>query len=159
LAARYRIGPGVIEHVVAQVVIRRAGESTAAATDAGAELDEVAAQHIATRLAHVAHHVTRRARFEQVALPEDVIDSIREFIARSNYRKPVYEQWGFDAKMSSSRGLTALFYGPPGTGKSMVAGLIARELGLELYRVDLARVVSKWIGETEKNLAEVFDAA
>jgi SpoVK/Ycf46/Vps4 family AAA+-type ATPase len=61
--------------------------------------------------------------------------------------------------MSSSRGLTALFYGPPGTGKSMVAGLIARELGLELYRVDLARVVSKWIGETEKNLAEVFDAA
>ena len=61
--------------------------------------------------------------------------------------------------MTTSRGLSALFYGPPGTGKSMVAGLIARELGLELYRVDLARVVSKWIGETEKNLAEVFDAA
>jgi SpoVK/Ycf46/Vps4 family AAA+-type ATPase len=61
--------------------------------------------------------------------------------------------------MSTSRGLTALFYGPPGTGKSMVAGLVARELGLDLYRVDLARIVSKWIGETEKNLAEVFDAA
>jgi SpoVK/Ycf46/Vps4 family AAA+-type ATPase len=61
--------------------------------------------------------------------------------------------------MTTSRGLSALFYGPPGTGKSMVAGLIARELGLELYRVDLSRVVSKWVGETEKNLAEVFDAA
>jgi SpoVK/Ycf46/Vps4 family AAA+-type ATPase len=71
----------------------------------------------------------------------------------------VFEDWGFDAKLTSARGLTALFYGPPGTGKSMVAGLIARELGLELYRIDLSRVVSKWLGETEKNLAEVFDAA
>jgi len=159
LAARYRIGPGVIEHVIAQVVARRANEDGAPDRDDGADLDQVAAQHIATRLSHVAVHVARRARFEQVALPEDVIDSIREFIARSSHRKTVYERWGFDAKMTSARGLSALFYGPPGTGKSMVAGLIARELGLELYRVDLARVVSKWIGETEKNLAEVFDAA
>jgi SpoVK/Ycf46/Vps4 family AAA+-type ATPase len=84
---------------------------------------------------------------------------VREFIARIRHRKTVYERWGFDSKMTTSRGLTALFYGPPGTGKSMVAGLIARELGLDLYRIDLARIVSKWIGETEKNLAEVFDAA
>jgi len=159
LAARYRIGPGIIEQVIGHVVARNAVAGDQAAGDAGSKLDEVAAQHIATRLAHVAQHVRRRARFEQVALPEDVIDSIREFIARCNHRKTVYEQWGFDAIVSSARGLTALFYGPPGTGKSMVAGLIARELGLELYRVDLARVVSKWIGETEKNLAEVFDAA
>jgi SpoVK/Ycf46/Vps4 family AAA+-type ATPase len=61
--------------------------------------------------------------------------------------------------MSTARGLVALFYGPPGTGKTMVAGLIARELGLELYRIDLAKVMSKWVGETEKNLGEVFDAA
>jgi SpoVK/Ycf46/Vps4 family AAA+-type ATPase len=75
------------------------------------------------------------------------------------HRRTVYDTWGFDARMSTSRGLTALFYGPPGTGKSMVGGLIARELALDLYRVDLARITSKWIGETEKNLAEVFDAA
>ena len=56
-------------------------------------------------------------------------------------------------------GLSALFSGPPGTGKTMVAGLIARELTLELYQIDLSRVVSKYVGETEKNLAEVFDAA
>jgi SpoVK/Ycf46/Vps4 family AAA+-type ATPase len=61
--------------------------------------------------------------------------------------------------MTTARGLTALFYGPPGTGKTMVAGVIAQELGLDMYRVDLARIVSKWVGETEKNLAEVFDAA
>jgi|GEM_PF-307211 len=162
LAARYRVGPGVISHVIQQAVARQLHEGTTAegeAADAGPMLEEVARQHIATRLAHIATHVTRLAKWEQVALPDDVHDSIREFIGRISHRKTVYEKWGFDAKMSTSRGLTALFYGPPGTGKSMVAGLIARELGLDLYRVDLARIVSKWIGETEKNLAEIFDAA
>jgi len=159
LAARYRVGPGVIEQVIAQVVSRRNHEGVSPDDDAGPQLEEVSAQHIATRLSHIATHVRRLARWEQVALPDDVIDSIREFVARISHRKTVYEKWGFDAKMTTSRGLTALFYGPPGTGKSMVAGLIARELGLDLYRIDLARIVSKWIGETEKNLAEVFDAA
>ncbi len=163
LAARYRVGPGVISHVIEQAVIRRGHEPAAGndnqLEDSGPMLEEVARQHIATRLAHIATHVTRLAKWEQVALPDDVHDSIREFIARIRHRKTVYEKWGFDDKMSTSRGLTALFYGPPGTGKSMVAGLVARELGLDLYRVDLARIVSKWIGETEKNLSEVFDAA
>ena len=99
-----------------------------------------------------ANRVTRLARWEQVALPDDMTDSIREFIGRVVHRRTVYEKWGFADKMASSRGLTALFYGQPGTGKTMVAGLIARELGLDLYRVDLANVTSKWIGETEKNL-------
>jgi hypothetical protein len=148
IAARWRIAPGQIEHVIEQVVSR-----------GGGSIDEAARQHIATRLAHVATPVRRLAAWEQVALADDMIDSIREFIGRAAHRKTVLDDWGFDAKLTSARGLTALFYGPPGTGKSMVAGLIARELGLELYRVDLSRVVSKWIGETEKNLAEVFDAA
>ena len=166
LAARYRVGPGIIEHVISQVVARRSHEAPGARghdgdedDDAAPLLEEVARQHIAGRLTHIATHVKRLAKWEQVSLPDDCIDSVREFIARIRHRKTVYERWGFDEKMSTSRGLTALFYGPPGTGKSMVAGLIARELGLDLYRIDLARIVSKWIGETEKNLAEVFDAA
>ncbi|MBK7534418.1 MAG: ATP-binding protein [Myxococcales bacterium] len=61
--------------------------------------------------------------------------------------------------MATSRGLTALFSGPPGTGKTLVAGVIARELGLDLYQVDLSKMMSKWIGETERNLASIFDAA
>ncbi|NVB82921.1 MAG: AAA family ATPase [Kofleriaceae bacterium] len=155
LAARWRIGPGVIEQVIAQVVAQR----DVAADDIADALDIVARQHVATRLEHIATPQRRLARWEDVALPEDAIDSIRDFIARIAHRRTVYEQWGFESKIASARGLTALFYGPPGTGKSMVAGLIARELGLELYRIDLARIVSKWIGETEKHLAEVFDAA
>jgi len=61
--------------------------------------------------------------------------------------------------LATSRGLTALFSGPPGTGKTLVAGVIARELGLDLYQVDLSKLMSKWLGETERNLAAVFDAA
>jgi len=155
LAARWRVGPGVLSKVIEQVAMR----STPADQDATAALDDVARQHIATRLDHVAQPMRRLARWEDVALPDDVVDSIREFIARVAHRRTVFEQWNFETKMASARGLTALFYGPPGTGKSMVAGLIARELGLELYRIDLASVVSKWIGETEKHLAEIFDAA
>jgi SpoVK/Ycf46/Vps4 family AAA+-type ATPase len=75
------------------------------------------------------------------------------------HRKRVYETWGFDKSMTSSRGITALFAGTPGTGKTMVAGVIARELGLDVYRVDVSRITSKWIGETEKNLGSLFDAA
>jgi ATPase family associated with various cellular activities (AAA) len=154
LAARFRIGPGTIEAVIAA----GKGRLDDPEEDATYELDLAARQHIQTRMSTVAQRITRLAEWHQVALPDDVHDSIREFIGRVRHRRTVYDTWGFDARMSTSRGLTALFYGPPGTGKSMVAGLIARELALDLYRVDLARITSKWIGETEKNLAEVFDA-
>ncbi|HEY0985994.1 MAG TPA: ATP-binding protein, partial [Kofleriaceae bacterium] len=154
LASRYRIGPGIIRSVVADVATREPNR-----LDATAVLDDQVRQHVAKRLDHVARRVERMAQWEELALPDELIDSLREFIGRARYRRTVYERWGYDAKMTSSRGLTALFYGPPGTGKTMVAGVIAQELGLDMYRVDLARVVSKWVGETEKNLAEVFDAA
>src|SRR6185312_16221102 len=84
---------------------------------------------------------------------------IIEMIARVRHRHTVLDRWGFRRKLSKGLGLAALFSGAPGTGKTMVASLIARELGQELYQVDLSRMISKWIGETEKNLAKVFDAA
>ncbi|ACY18453.1 AAA ATPase central domain protein [Haliangium ochraceum DSM 14365] len=155
LASRFRIGPGTIEAVISSAAAHIDNPDE----DATEAFDRAARQHIQTRMSSVATYITKLADWHQVALPEDVHDSIREFIGRVRHRRTVYDNWGFDARMSTSRGLTALFYGPPGTGKSMVAGLIARELGLDLYRVDLARITSKWIGETEKNLAEVFDAA
>jgi SpoVK/Ycf46/Vps4 family AAA+-type ATPase len=71
----------------------------------------------------------------------------------------VYEQWGFGAKLSRGRGIVALFAGPSGTGKTMAAEVLAHRLDLDLYRIDLAGVISKFIGETEKNLKRVFDAA
>jgi len=74
-------------------------------------------------------------------------------------RSQVYESWGFGAQLPRGRGISALFSGPSGTGKTMAAEILANHLQLDLYRIDLAGVVSKYIGETEKNLRNVFDAA
>jgi SpoVK/Ycf46/Vps4 family AAA+-type ATPase len=103
--------------------------------------------------------ITWRQTWDDLVLPDDAVLEVREFIARIRHRRLVYESWGFGRKVAKGLGLSALFSGPPGTGKTMVAGLIAEELKLDLYQVDLSKVVSKWIGETEKNLAELFDAA
>jgi hypothetical protein len=153
LATRFRFGPGAIERVCDDVARRACAGAIAP------RIDEVARQHIAVRLGRVATRVDRLPDWNQVTLIDDMRDSVRELIGRARHQRTVFEDWGFDRRITSARGLTALFYGPPGTGKTLVAGLIARELGLELWRIDLARVMSKWLGETEKNLGEVFDAA
>ncbi|HYU82929.1 MAG TPA: ATP-binding protein, partial [Candidatus Polarisedimenticolia bacterium] len=99
------------------------------------------------------------ASWADIVLPEDISDTLLEITSRVRHRKIVFEQWGFTRSITSARGITALFQGSPGTGKTLVAGAIARDLGLELYRVDVSRITSKWIGETEKNLGALFDAA
>ena len=84
---------------------------------------------------------------------------LRELCRRSVGRRRVLDEWGFGRKLSRGRGVSALFAGPSGTGKTMAAEIIAVELGLDLYPIDLAGVVSKWIGETQKNLDRIFRAA
>ena len=158
LARRFRIGPGTMQRI-AREARARLGRAEPTAAEATQLVDDLARQHVATRIGNTAQRVTRLADWDHVALPEDMLDSLRELVGRARHARTVYEDWGYDARITTSRGLTALFYGPPGTGKTMVAGLMARELGLELYRVDLSKVMSKWVGETEKNLGEVFDAA
>jgi len=97
--------------------------------------------------------------WDDVVLPDEVVDSLVGIVDRVAFRNEVLGEWGFGRKIGKAYGLTILFSGQPGTGKSMVAGLIARELGLDLYVIDLSRIMSKWLGETEKNLARAFDAA
>ena len=75
------------------------------------------------------------------------------------YRNVVGEEWGFNEKTPYGRGLCALFYGSPGTGKTMAVQVMANELGLDLYRIDLSQLVSKYIGETEKNISDLFRRA
>jgi hypothetical protein len=157
LAARYRVGPGIIERVCAEV--SRQPERPADPSAWVRELDGAVRQHLENRLGTTTNRVTRLASWADIVLPEDILDSLLELTARVRHRKQVYESWGFDRSMTTSRGITALFSGSPGTGKTMVAGVIARDLGLDLYRVDVSRITSKWIGETEKNLGSLFDAA
>jgi len=111
------------------------------------------------RLGRFATRVEVKQTWDDLVIEEDQGLSIGELIARIRQRRTVYERWGFAAKVGKGLGVAALFSGPPGTGKTMVAALIARELELELYQVDMAKITSKFIGETEKQLAEMFDAA
>lgn len=112
------------------------------------------------QLSRYAQRVEAVRGMSDLVLPHEQLATVRELIARVRHRNCVYEQWGFERKLGS-RGLAtaALFYGPPGTGKTLAASVIAHELKMDLYQVDLGRVVSKWIGETEKNLGALFDAA
>jgi predicted nucleic acid-binding protein len=98
-------------------------------------------------------------QWDELILPDDSREELTELVDRVKYRRQVIDDWGFGAKVAKGLGVSALFHGPPGTGKTMAAGLVANELGLDLYQIDVSRLVSKYIGETEKNLARVFDAA
>jgi hypothetical protein len=97
--------------------------------------------------------------WDDIILAPDPLEQLHEMAAQVEHRHLVYETWGFDRKLAASKGLMALFAGPAGTGKTMAADVIAGALGLDLYKIDLSGVVSKYIGETEKNLASVFDEA
>ncbi|NLE99548.1 MAG: ATP-binding protein [Anaerolineales bacterium] len=111
------------------------------------------------RLAHLARKITPRYSWADIILPADQLAILRELVAAVRGRPTVLEGWGVGRKLAASDGLTALFAGPPGTGKTMAAEIIAGELKLDLYKIDLSTVVSKYIGETEKNLERIFSEA
>jgi len=100
-----------------------------------------------------------KATWNDIVLPDSAEKQLRQIVSQVRYRTLVYDQWGYRDKMNRGLGINALFIGESGTGKTMAAEVLANELGLHLYRIDLSGVVSKYIGETEKNLRRVFDAA
>jgi hypothetical protein len=111
------------------------------------------------RLDSLAQRIEPAATWDDLVLPDAQLSLIREIAAQVRRRATVYEKWGFASKGSRGLGVSALFAGASGTGKTMAAEVLAGELRLDLYRIDLSSVVSKYIGETEKNLRRVFDAA
>ena len=120
---------------------------------------DVVRTRLAHRLTSLASVVRTTLEWSDVILPDEVLAPVFEFLNYAAHRAKIFADWGFDRKLPYGRGLSALFAGPPGTGKTMICSLLAKELGLELYRIDLSQVVNKYIGETEKNLGRVFDEA
>ncbi len=111
------------------------------------------------RLDDLAQRIDAKATWDDLILPEAQRLILRDVAAHVRQRYTVYEKWGFAGQGSRGLGIGALFAGTSGTGKTMAAEVLARELRLDLYRIDLSAVVSKYIGESEKNLRRVFDAA
>ena len=111
------------------------------------------------RLDDLAQRIEPAAHWDDLVLPEPQKATLRQIAVHVKHRLAVYDGWGFAAKGARGLGISALFAGESGTGKTMAAEVLANELHLDLYRIDLAAVVSKYIGETEKNLKRIFDAA
>ena len=110
-------------------------------------------------LAGLAQKLAPRFGWSDIILPANQIDILREIVATVRGRPVVLDDWGLARKLVPSRGVAVLFAGPPGTGKTMAAEVVARELELDLYKIDLSTLVSKYIGETEKNLERIFHEA
>ena len=111
------------------------------------------------KLDDLAQRLEPVAGWDDIVLPAAQLEILREVAAHVRGRQRVYDDWGFARKSLRGLGVSALFEGVSGTGKTMAAEVLALELDLDLYRIDLSQVVSKYIGETEKNLRRVFDAA
>jgi len=108
------------------------------------------------RLTALARKIQPRYTWADIVLPRDQMAQLHEICSHVKYHHIVYGDWNFDRKLSLGKGLNVLFAGPSGTGKTMASEIIAGELGLDLYKIDLSAIVSKYIGETEKNLNRIF---
>ncbi|MDB4955940.1 MAG: ATPase central domain protein [Myxococcales bacterium] len=157
LASLYRVGAGAIARLAttARLEARVRGSNVATTEDVARGVRNEFASDLGT----VAQRINVSQTWDDLVLPPDLLRTLREIGNQLRHRSTVLGRWGFARKLGKGVGTIALFSGQPGTGKSMAAGLIARDLGLDLYQIDLSRVMSKWIGETEKNLARAFDAA
>jgi hypothetical protein len=124
-----------------------------------ASLDEICRHTTRLRMQGLAERIRPVARLEQVILPPESKAHLEQIVLHARHRLTVYDDWGYRQRLSRGLGISALFAGESGTGKTMAAEAIAHTLGLDLYRIDLSGVVSKYIGETEKNLRRVFEEA
>ena len=97
--------------------------------------------------------------WDDMIVEDEVHKNLRYIVDRILYRNVVGQKWGYDDILKYGKGVCALFYGPPGTGKTMAARVLANELGIDLYRIDLSRMVSKYVGETQKNITQLFERA
>jgi SpoVK/Ycf46/Vps4 family AAA+-type ATPase len=158
LAAQFRLTPGQIRAAVALARNRCLMETQPSAiTLAG--LAQACREQSNHKLRELAVKVEPHYGWSDLVLPEDKVAHLREICSEVRHQYRVLENWGFGKKLSHGKGLSVLFTGPSGTGKTMAAEVLAYDLGLDLYKVDLACVVSKYIGETEKNLSRIFAEA
>jgi hypothetical protein len=157
VAAKFRLSIGQI--VEAAEVSRLAAVAGGADVPSPEELDLGARQASSSRLGELAARLPPGFRWEDLVLPDRQLELLQSISAYLRHRDRVLSDWGYEKSVARTQGLKVLFAGESGTGKTMAAQVLAAQLGLEIFRVDLATIVSKYIGETEKNLDRIFGAA
>ena len=157
LVQQFDFGPEDIPQVVRGALVHQRSHQRASSFTA--DLWQASRAFTGAHLGALAERMKTGYDWDDIVLPDDVMQQVRELANQVASRALVYEHWGFGSRLPRGRGIAALFCGPSGTGKTMTAEILARHLNLDLYRIDLAGVVSKYIGETEKNLRSIFDAA
>jgi ATP-dependent 26S proteasome regulatory subunit len=158
IVQQFDLGPQGIPQSVNSAVARARRRGADAAITAE-DVWQACREQVGWKLGDLAQRLEPCYSWDDIVLPEDVFRQLREIADQVAARPRVYESWGFGARLPRGRGISALFSGPSGTGKTMAAEVLAKHLKIDLYRIDLAGVVSKYIGETEKNLRNVFEAA
>lgn len=156
LVAQFQLPPHVVRSAAAAVRRRLPHEDELDAAELAwqAGLDEAR-----IGMDELGRRIAPQAGWDDLVLHERQTSVLREIVAHVRQRATVHQEWGFAATLRRGLGVTAMFAGGSGTGKTLAAEVMAKELGLDLFVIDLSQVVSKYIGETEKNLRRVFDAA
>jgi AAA+ superfamily predicted ATPase len=157
LVSHFNLSPLAIQSISTQVLpqVRESPSSTSI----GTQIWTACLHYARPRLEELAQPIRTQVNWDDLVLPSKEKQILQTIVAQVRQRARVYEQWGFANKGQRGLGISALFAGGSGTGKTLAAEVLANELHLDLYRIDLSSVVSKYIGETEKNLRRIFDAA
>jgi SpoVK/Ycf46/Vps4 family AAA+-type ATPase len=159
LAARFKLSGGQIRDAVSTAQGFAASRGREKAVLSIEDLYRACRNRSSLKLNSLARKINPRRKWEELILAAPVKEQLEEICAFVRHKETVYSEWGFDKKLSLGKGLNILFAGPSGTGKTLAAEIIAGEVGLDLYKIDISGIVSKYIGETEKNLKKIFGEA
>lgn len=155
LAVKFEFTPGKIINSVKSARRNMIWEGKSSIDEK--ELTESCYKQLSHKLSDKAVKLNAKYTWEDLVMPAGQMELLKAACNQVKYKHKVYDKWGFSEKNHYGQGVSMMFYGPPGTGKTMTAQVIANELNMEIYKVDLSTVMSKYIGETEKNLSVIFD--
>lgn len=159
IASKYNLTAGQIKDIMSTASTFAIWRNSKNIVITQKDIEESCHLHSNQKLSQLAQRIRPRHGWDDIILPGDIKEKLRELVQMFKYRYVVYNDWGFDKKLSLGKGISALFYGEPGTGKTLACEIIARELGMDLYKIDISTIISKYIGETEKNLSKIFEQA
>jgi AAA+ superfamily predicted ATPase len=159
IADKFRFTAGKIHQAAAEAHHRARMLDQPSPAAVTKELYRACRSQSATKLGELAQKIKPLYTWDDIVLSKDTLQHLREICLHVRHRRRVFTDWNFNKRIALGKGTSALFSGPSGTGKTMAAEIIANDLGLDLYKIDLSTVVSKYIGETEKNLSRIFQEA